>query len=231
MALTPLTETNIIDQIYSDYENDSTTWDSSDSEYLTARRYCKAAIIRWEYLEGTHWPELFTKSSAASDGTLTTTAGTYTYTCPTDMRIPPKPEDYVRLTNSTGTIATYLVVPLAKVSQLDSSSDNFCYFTGNPKLGFTLNLNPNVAVTTGSTIKYEYYRNATYFTTTTSTTEMSNPMFIVHYALHRLYKNDGLISESREELQIAENILQEMKSDAQVIDTDSLSSASTGFGY
>jgi len=226
LALTPLTEADIIELIYSDYENDNETWDATSAEYYTARNFCKAAIIRWEYLEGTEWPELFTKSADATDGTLTITSGTYTYTCPTNMRRPPKPhEDYVRIGGDI-----YIVVPSSKVGQLDDSSYRFCYFTGNPKLGYTLNINPNLTLTTGQTITFEYYRNATYFTAATSTTEISNPMFIVHYALNRLYKNDGLLNEAREELQIAENLLQEMRSEVQVIDVDLLSGDTAGWG-
>lgn len=230
MAVTPMTESEIIDQIYAAYENDDTTWGSSDAEYLTARRLCKAAIRRWEYLDGIMWPELFTTLDDASDGTKTVTAGTYTYACPTDMRLPPQPDEYVRTVDGTGTSAYYRVIPLAKVNQLPSSHEHFCYFTGNPKLGYTLNINPNLNLSTGDTIKYNYYRNATYFTATGSTTEMSNPFFIVHYVLWRLFKSDGQLSESTEELQIAEGLLEQMRADAMSIDSDSMSPDNDGFG-
>jgi hypothetical protein len=229
MPLAPLTESDLIDQIYSDYENDNTTWASTSAEYLTVRRYCKGAILRWEYLEGTRWKELYTKLSAAADGTKTITAGTYTYGCPTDMRTPPQQGNYVRLINA-GNSSYYEVLPLSKVEQMDDASGKFCYFTGNPELGFTLNINPEKTLATGDTIAYEYYRNATYFTATTSVTEMSNPFFIVHYALSRLYKNDGLLNESREELQVAETLLTEMKSDNFDVITDGVSEDGTGFG-
>lgn len=216
MALAPLQESEIIDLIYSEYENDDDTWSSTSAEYLTARRFCKAAILRWEYLEGMAWPELFVTLTAAADGTKTITAGTYSYSCPTDMRIPPRvDQDYVRINGEK-----YTVVAPSTTARLSDNDDNFCYFTGNQKDGFTLNINPRLTLTTGHTIEYEYYKRATYFTTTTSTTEMSNPMFLVHSALHKLYRNDGLLNEAREELQIAENILQEMKADATVIEND-----------
>jgi hypothetical protein len=231
MAIAPMTESQIIDQIYAMYENDSDTWGSTSTEYLTARTIAKAAIRRWEFLEGTLWPELFTTLIEASDGTKTTTAGTYSYTAPTNMRIPPKPESYVRLVDANNSTVYYRVIPLSKVEQIGQSTDYVCYFTGNPKLGYALKLNPNLNVSTGLTINYEYYRDATYFTTTTSTTEMANPFFIVHYVLNRLYKSDGLLSEAGEELQIAEAFLQEMKADAQSIIEDTLSSDTDGFGY
>lgn len=225
MAISPLTESEIIDQIYSTYEVDDTTWSSSDAEYLTARRLCKASIMRWEYLEGVRWNELFTTLTAAADGTKTTTAGTYTYGCPTDMRVPPKPEDYVRINGEY-----YQVIPLSKVQQMKLSTDRFVYFTGSPKLGYTMNVNPNLTLTTSHVIEYEYYKTATYFTTPSSTTEMANPFFIVHDVLSKLYRGDGLLTESRDELQIAENLLQEMKAEATELITDNTTGDVDGFG-
>jgi hypothetical protein len=227
MALAPLTEADIIDQIYSSYENDNSTWSSTSAEYLTARRFCKAAILRWEYLEGSRWNELYTTLTEASDGTKTVTSGTYTYGCPTNMHVAPQPGSYVRLVDSGGAKKFLLVIPLAKVEQLSNTTADVCYFTGNPKLGFTLNIHSSVSLTTGNTINYEYWRNATYFTTTTSTTEMSNPFFIVHYVLWRLYKNDGLLTEAQEEFNTAETLLEEMKSETFSV----LNGEDDGFGY
>lgn len=181
--------------------------------------------MRWEYLEGVRWNELFTTLTAAADGTKTTTAATYTYGAPTDMRVPPKSEDYIRINGEY-----FQVIPLAKVQQMKLSTDRFVYFTGNPKLGYTMNVNPNLTLVTGQLIEYEYYKNATYFTTTTSTTEMSNPFFIVHDVLAKLYRGDGLLTESRDELQIAENLLQEMKLEATEVITDNTTGDNDGFG-
>ena len=225
MAIAPQTESNLIDFIYSNYETDNTTWSSGDAEYLTARRLCNAAIMRWEYLEGVRWTELFTKLSSASTGTKTTTAGDYDVACPDDMRVPPKTDDYVRVDGEY-----FQVIPPAKVQQLSGSTSRYVYFTGNPKLGYTLNFNTGLTLTTGHTIEYEYYRNATYFTATTSTTEMSNPMFIAHYVLSKLYRGDGLLTESRDELQIAENLLQEMKAENFEVMEDLVDGSTEGFG-
>lgn len=225
MTIAPQTEANLIDQIYSSYETDNTTWSSSDAEYLTARRLCNASIMRWEYLEGVRWNELYTTLTSASTGTKTTTAGDYDVACPDDMRVPPKPDDYVRVNGEY-----FQVIPLVKVQQLSGSTSRFCYFTGNPKLGYTLNFNSGLTLTTGHVIEYEYYRNATYLTATTSTTEMSNPMFIVHDVLAKLFRGDGLLTESRDELQIAENLLQEMKAENFDVIEDLVDGSTDGFG-
>lgn len=230
MAIAPLNENDILTLVYSAYENDNTTWSSTSAEYLTARNLCKEAIARWAYVEGGTWDELFSTLTAAADGTKTTTAGTYTYGCPTDMRIPPQPEDYVRIVNSAGASSHYRVMPLSKVQQLDDLTDRLCWFTGNPKLGYTLNINSGITLTTGDTITYEYYKNPTYLTTTTSTTEMANPYYIVHFVLYRMYKSDGLLNESREELQMAEDLLDEMKAMNTSIIADDRSEGVIGFG-
>lgn len=223
-------EGDIIDQVYSAYENDNDTWSATSAEYLTARNLSKEAINRWARIEGGTWDELFTTLTDAADGTKTITANDFTYTAPTDMNIPPQPGEYVRIQNSAGTSSYYRVIPLAKVQQLDDTSDSVCWFTGNPKLGYVLNINSGVNLSTGDTILYEYYRNPTYFTTTTSVTEMDNPFFIVHYILYRMYKSDGLLTESREELQMAEDLLDEMKAKNTEVITDERSSDIDGFG-
>lgn len=229
--MSTLQEQEIMDQVYSLYESDNDTWNPTDSEYLTARNYSKAAIRRWEYYEGTKWPQLWSALSDAVDGDKTTSEGVYDYNCPTNMRLPPQDGDYVRLVNSSNVSSYFVIVPHTKVQQLDNNSDQFCYFTGNAKTGYMLHFNPKVTMAGGQTIKYEYYKQATYFTTTTSTTEMDNPFFIVHYILARLYKNDGLIAEANQEMQVAEGLLAEMKSDITEIIEDDLDGSGDGFGY
>ena len=226
--MSALQESEIIGLIYAEYEGDQDTWSATSDEYLTARRYCKAAIMRWEYEPGVLWPELFKRLSSAADGDKTTNDSDYTYTCPTDMRLPPKGDDqasdYVWLDNTP-----YVVFPLSKIQQLKTSNDNWCFFTGNPKDGFTLNFNPNLTIAAGQTISYDYYKQATYFTAPTSTTEISNPLYIVHYVLSRFYKNDGLSGESTQEMQIAEQMIDQMKENSFVVIDDELSD-NAGFG-
>lgn len=202
--MSALTESEIIDLIYAKKEGDSTTWGSTDTEYLTARRLLNAGVYRWEFLEGTRWKELFKKLSDATDGTKTCTAGDYDVTCPTDMRHPPEKGSYVRVGGED-----VPVISVFEVEQYRDTGSSYCYFTGNVKDGFTLNFNPNMTLTTGASIDYLYYKKATTFTTTTSTTEISDHMFLVHYVLADLYQNDESASADK---QISEALLQQMKS-------------------
>lgn len=183
-----LTENEIIDIVYSLYETDDTGWDTASSEYLSARIICNAAIKKWEMFDNTVWRELWTTLDDAADGDKTITAGTYDYDCPTNFA---KPSSWVRLTDSNDSTTIYKVVSPEELSRYTDSKDSFCYFTGNPKDGYDLHFNPNLTLTTGDTIHYEYYKVATLFTASNSTTEVPDPYYLVYYTLARLLKNDG----------------------------------------
>jgi hypothetical protein len=196
-----LTEENIIDIVYSLYETDTEGWDATSSEYLSARNYCNAAIVRWENYMNTTWRELWTTLTAAADGDKALVAGDYSYDCPTNFK---RPSSWVR-TGST----FWTVISPEQVGKMANSSENFCYFTGSVKGGFGLNFNPNVTLTTGETIYYEYYKTATQFTTTASTTEIPDPYFIVYFVLARFLKNDG--EDFSDEANQAEEILDNLR--------------------
>lgn len=190
-----MTETNILAAAYSNVEGDTTNWDSSSQDYLTARRWANQAISKWEnYIivrNGSQlpirWRGLWTPLSAsASDIVKTITAGTYTYTAPSDMKYP---ASYVR-TVKNGVSTYWDVFAPNYVPTLDDSTYHYCYFTGNPKDGFTLHFNSELTLTTGDTISYEYYKVATTLTAPSSTTEMDDPYFIIAYVSAMFMKDD-----------------------------------------
>ena len=179
MPSTALTEQQIINATYALLEKASELWSPTSDEYLTARMLANAAINRWEMYDQTKWKELFTTLTAASTGVKTLTAGTFTYACPDDFRYP---SSYVRTTDSGGASTFWQVITPEKLAMFANSSNRVCWFTGNIKTGFTLNFNSyQISLITGHTINYEYYRQATLFTTTTDTTEMEDPYFISYY--------------------------------------------------
>jgi len=193
--MSAMTEANILNAAYTNVEGDTTGWDSSSEDYLAGRRWANQAINKWEnYINSRsgsqlpiRWKGLWTPLSAsASDVVKEITAGTYTYDCPTDMKYP---ASYVR-TVRNGNSTYWDVVGPDYVPSLDDSTYHYCYFTGNQKDGFTLNFNPELTLTTGDTISYEYYKTATTFTATSSTTEMDDPYFIVAYVTAMFMKDD-----------------------------------------
>jgi hypothetical protein len=200
-----MTEKEIIDQIYALYEGDNDLWETDSDEYLVTRRFLNAGVNRWRYYERTDWKELFTDLADATTGSKVTVEDTYNYAAPTNFV---RPTSYVKIGT---TLFKTIKPPQAIVYQADGNTDAWCYFYGSEKDGFQLKINPLYALTAGNQIDYSYYRTPTEFTATTSVTEMSDPYFLVYYALYRLYKND---SESfQDEFTNAESRLEQMKVD------------------
>lgn len=164
------------------YEVDSTSPSSGDEDYTVWTALFNIGIDLWENEEGVLWKELFVKLSAAADGDKTTD-GTTSYSVPTDFRH--EASSYVWI--GTGTTKTsYRVIPIEKVQLYENDKGNWCYFTTS-----TLEFNPNLTLDTGSTINYNYYKQASKLTTSTDTFDMSDPMFCVFYALSELKKEEG----------------------------------------
>lgn len=201
--MSALTENQVIDIIYSMYETDDEGWDTTSPEYLTARVFCNAAINDWAMRR--EWRDLFSTLTAAADGTKTTTAATWSYVCPTNFS---SPNGWVRTVR--GGISTFWEVkPSEIIAKLAATTGKYCYFTGSVKGGFYLNFNAKETLATGDTINYEYYITPTTFTTTTSTSEITNPYYLVYYSLARLLKNDG--EEFSYEEKKAKEILDQME--------------------
>jgi len=183
--MSALTETNVIGAIYKLYETDDTGWDSTSSEYLTARGFCNAALEDWAMRQT--WRDLWATLTDASDGTKTITAGTYTYSAPTNFSYP---NSWVRTTLGT-TNTFWRIIPTEMVAKYKSDTGNFCYFTGSVATGYTLNFNSRKTLVTGDTINYEYYKVPTLYTSTSTKSEIPDPYYCVYYALARLLRNDG----------------------------------------
>ena len=197
-----LDEQTILRIVYSLTEGDADGWETTSDEYLAARIYANAAIVKWEFYDNTVWRELWTTLTDASDGTKTLTAGTYAYDCPTDMR---RPGSFIR----TGGTTFWDLIKVENLAKYADTNGKFCWFTGSVKAGFKLNFNPNEVLATGNLIEYEYYKQATTFTAITSTSEVPDPYFIVYYVLARIVKNDG--EDNTEELQEADDRLETMR--------------------
>lgn len=201
-----LTENNLIDTIYALYETDTTGWNATDEEYLAARKYINIAISKWENYDNTEWRDLWSTLTDAADGTKTTTASTYSYSCPTNFK---RPSSWVRTLDTNSGVTWWAVVPPNKLASKANSVDKYCYFTGNVADGYSLNFNAKKALTTGHTINYEYYKVATVFDETTDTSEIPDPYYLVYFSLARFLHNDG--EDNIEELQEADDRLESMR--------------------
>jgi hypothetical protein len=196
-------ESEIIDQIYSMYEGDVDLWETTSPEYKVARAFLNAGVNRWRYYERTDWKELFTNLSDATTGSDVTATNTFVYATPDDFV---RPTSYVKV----GERLFKLISPSKSVIYRENGdTDAWCYFGGNEKTGYSLYINPLYPLAAGQTIDYSYYRKPTEFTTPTSVTEMSDPYFLVHYVLYRLYKNDS--EAYKDEFTNAEARLEQMR--------------------
>lgn len=157
-----------------------------DEDYTVWASLMCIAISLWENEEGMLWKELFVKLADASDGTKTITAGTYTYTVPTNFKFPSS--GYVWL--GSGSNKTAMKVLRQEDLQLyENDTGNWCYFLLDTTP--TLEFNPNCTLRTGDTISYTYYKTASQVATATDTFDMADPMFCVYYALSELKKEEG----------------------------------------
>jgi len=176
------------------------------------------AVDLWEHEEGILWKELFVQLADAADGDKTTVAGQTEYDLPTDFKF----------LNSGYVWVDDTPFPVIKVEDLqlyDQNTANWCYFTTSH-----LEFNPNLTVTAGGTIKYNYYKNATALSTGTDTFEMSDPMFAVYFAVAQLTKEEG----NAEVLNIAMQKLEAMKvrneAPAYYQDNSMMNPVADGFG-
>lgn len=199
-----LTEKNIIDNAYYLLEKGSDLWDTDSDEYLTARGLANIAIGRWEGYENTRWEDLLTSYGDASGVTTTTTAGVYTYTAPSNTLY--APASYVVTVDGSGK-RTFWQVIKPKQRFMYQTSDRVCWFTGNQKSGYVLHFNSGVNLTTGDTIDYDYYKKATLFTATSSTTEVPDPYFVSYYIAAHMAE-EGIDPET---YNMAEGRLEEMR--------------------
>jgi len=181
---------DIFTQYYALYRAEAQTPTSTDDEYTIAMVFANNAIARWANYDATYWKELFTTLQTSTQVSpvlvKTITTGTTTYTAPTDMR---EAGGFVTVKNSSGVSVQDYPIIEPQDAQFRDSQSTYCYFTGNPTAGFVMHLNPApTASLNGLNFDYVYYKKPTEFTTSTSTTEMANPWFIVHHMLYPRFR-------------------------------------------
>lgn len=221
-----MTEQQIQDAIAALYEATSDTPVTSDDDYLTRRQLINRALHSWEFNKGFWWDELWT-----TDTSKTVLTSTQTYAAPTNFR---RAAGVVELWDASGNrIKTY---PVYKPNDSRISSQvgsPYAYFTGNPLVGFTLNLYPAVtAVEVGTTIKYDYYKKATEYTSSSTISEIPDPEYIIHAAVAELWKTDNKMGAYQTSLGEAQEKLKAMEvSHVANIDWNSMDGDMTsGFG-
>lgn len=172
----------LFQQYYFLYRTEALTPPNTDDEYTIFVGLANEAINRWSNYDGTYWKELFDTAQTDGTATLTIAANTLTYAAPTNMK---EAGGFVRVYDAT-TNTTLQRIPIIEPQEAQFRADLslYCYFTGDPNNGFTLNINPTPdSSTVGKPFDYIYYKQPSLLATGSDTTEMSEPYFIIHRAL------------------------------------------------
>jgi len=177
---------DVITYVNSLYNVSSDTPTAGSEEYIVWTSLCQIAVNLWENEEGMLWGELFGKLADAADGDKTTGASDYSYSVPTNFRFPAS--GYVWLGSGTSKTA-YKVIKQSELQLYENDTGRWCYFLMDASP--TLEFNPNITMTAGQTISYNYYKKATKPTTGTDALEMSDPLFAAYYILSELKKEEG----------------------------------------
>ena len=198
-------------QFYYLYRTEALTPLSTDDEYTIFTGLSNEAINRWANYDGTYWKELFDTAQVDGTAVLTIAANTLTYAAPTNMK---EAGGFVKVYDAT-TKTTLRRIPIIEPQEAQFKSDLsvYCYFTGDPNNGFTLNINPepdNVIV--GKPFDYIYYKQPSLLAEGSDTTEMSEPYFIIHRALASRFRGsrNPYYKDAKSD---AEDVLKTMKMD------------------
>lgn len=227
-----MTLQDLQDKIQVLYDNDTTTPDSSDDDFKTRTALINTAIDVWQKEE--QWRELL-KSSDDLTVPIVTIAGTKAYDLPVDFD---KIAGFIRL--SDGTTYKYIPQKDPASSQLydNTPAENFYYIMGNPRDGYQAILHPTPS-TNGQVLKFEYYKKPTHLVGETDISEIPDPMFLVYFALSKLFDSDGaslksqkafLEMTSRLDNMVQQNMLQGWFQSTEIDDVDFLNGV-RGFGY
>jgi hypothetical protein len=178
--------TDIFTAYYQLFRGEAVVPSTTDDEYTLGLTLANRALNRWATYDATYWKELWSTNQTDGTGVQTITTGTTAYAAPTNMR---EAGGIVQIKNSDGSIVQEYPIIEPQERQFKSEDSTYCYFTGNPTAGFTLNLNPAPdASTNGMDIEYTYYKKPTEYTTGASTSEIPNTYFVVHNMLAQRFQ-------------------------------------------
>ena len=178
----PLKTTDLVKKINIYVANNPVVPAITDTEWLIDVDLINQAILLWESEREVEWKELWVGNTPLG----TVTVGQTSLPLPDDFKWP---GGFVRFVNSTGGVTRMPIVALDHVNNREQVEKNpqVCYVTGSPG-AYVLNYGfANIlgSVTIGTTVYIDYYRFATQMdpTQTTGTPEMSDPMFLVWFAV------------------------------------------------
>jgi hypothetical protein len=175
------------DNIAVQYTNSTDTPVFNDDDWNLRTALINSAISYWESQENVEWNQLWTNGGTTP---TTVTASTTSYALPTSFR---KCGDYVRIILPSGSKATIELIDPKDRDTYINTPTNKAYITGKPG-AYVLNTLWTPATGdayTGGTWDIDYYKYATSLSAASDIPDMSNPMFIVHYVVAKLFQTQS----------------------------------------
>jgi hypothetical protein len=198
----------IFEAYWTQYRGETDVPASTDPEYIVGIGLANEAINHWETYDGTFWKELFAYFKDEDGSTIST--GVTQYDTTSEFK---EAGGKVRVIDANGrTLQRYPIIDIHE-AQFKGDDDTYAYFSGNPRDGYVLNLNPAPPSTlNGMRVDYPFYKLATKFATGTDVSEIPDPYFIVHRMLANRFRSsrNPYYNDAKKD---AENSLGKMKTD------------------
>ena len=201
----PMTVQDLMDEIYVAVDNDPTNSTTQDDEWTSRLRLINMGIKAWER-EDVLWNELW---SSYTHSATVSTATTYTISA-TDYRFA---GSYMKFTLNGADTYLEIIKPEEgfKYVQIGSKA---VYITGNPSVGWTINLTWTPASGDGfygATMSFNYYKSASRMAVTTDTPEMSDPSYLVNFVAYRKNLYNGRSNVAQDYLTSSQDCMDDMK--------------------
>lgn len=150
---------------------------SNDDQWLIRLNYINLAVSSWASKD-ILWRELYITYTASA---TISTSRTYAIDGVNDFRMM---ASLLRLTDVNGSIKYIDIIEPDKLTAYRGNG-RVAYITGNPAIGYTLNLGWTPAVGDsdyGNTISFDYYSAGTKLANPTDKPQMSDPDYIIYWA-------------------------------------------------
>lgn len=175
------------DNIAVQYTNSTDTPTVGDDDWNLRTSLINSGISYWESQENIEWNELWTNGGTTP---TTVTAGTTSYALPTNFR---KCGEYIRIIKTDGVKDTIQLIDPADRDKYINTPTYKAYISGKPG-AYILNLlwTPSASdVYIGGTFDIDYYKYATALSGASDIPDMSNPMFLVHWVVSKLFQTQS----------------------------------------
>lgn len=211
----PMTVQDILDEIYTNVDDDPTSSVTADDEQTSRIRLINMAIQTWGRKD-VYWRELWKKYT---HGSALTTATTYVISA-TDFL---QPGSLLYLTDASNNVQFLDVispeqqlkyVQPASAAGTITTTRPAAFITGNPATGWTINLTFSPQPGDGyygTTPSLYYYKSPLKMGATTDTPEMSDPSFITWYVTYQKHLFNSRTDQAADAMTQSQEAMQNMQ--------------------